>query len=765
MTVLLTPFRQFVLKVHSRCDLACDHCYVYEHADQSWRVRPRGMADDVVTVTALRIAEHVKAHGLTSVCVVLHGGEPLLAGPKRLGWIAGQLRARLDPLCVLDLRIHTNGVLLDDRFLEVFARWDVKVGVSLDGDRPANDRHRRFANGRSSFDQVVQGIERLRRHPGLYAGLLCTIDVLNDPIAVYRTLAGLEPPRIDFLLPHATWDDPPPRPTPTPYADWLIAIFDQWLADDCRASIRTFESIVGDTSTTESLGLQPSDLVVIETDGAFEQADSLKTAYEGAPATGLHVLRDDLDAVGRHAGILARQRGLEGLCDICRVCPVVTTCGGGLYAHRYRTGSGFANPSVYSPDLRKLITYIRDRSTGRHRLRIDGLAHGLGDADDIRHLVDSQESIRRALVAAAGAAQEAWGLLARLDETHPKVVQEVLAHPYVRAWAAERADDHPAHMGNIAAAAAIRAGVTADVAVEVLAGAVHLPTLGMLEAPGENRRLLVREGQFVLEGAGSWHPQRRLTAGTFSIALEDTDPFRDCHGWPAAARLSSAQVKDWQDAFSSAWDLIEHEFSCYAPGLRAGLTALTPLSPAPAGRNVSATARQAFGAVAVALPSDAETLALLLMHEFQHVKMWAILDVADLYDHADTRLYYAPWRDDPRPLEGLLQGAYAYVAVTDFWRVRRRTAPDIGNVRFARSRADTAKAIDILAKSGAMTSLGKRFVAGMRATIAPWLDEPIPDAAMRTALSLSQEHARAWAVAPDRILSQEESEVPGTSPG
>ena len=34
------PLSQFVLKVHSRCDLACDHCYVYEAADQSWRGRP-----------------------------------------------------------------------------------------------------------------------------------------------------------------------------------------------------------------------------------------------------------------------------------------------------------------------------------------------------------------------------------------------------------------------------------------------------------------------------------------------------------------------------------------------------------------------------------------------------------------------------------------------------------------------------------------------------------------------------------------------------
>jgi hypothetical protein len=71
---------QFVLKVHSRCDLACDHCYVYESADQSWRGRPVAVAPDIVAQTAMRIAEHVKTHDLASVEVMLHGGEPLLAG-------------------------------------------------------------------------------------------------------------------------------------------------------------------------------------------------------------------------------------------------------------------------------------------------------------------------------------------------------------------------------------------------------------------------------------------------------------------------------------------------------------------------------------------------------------------------------------------------------------------------------------------------------------------------------------------------------------
>ena len=78
------PFRQFVLKVHSRCDLACDHCYVYEHADQSWRERPMVISPETVAKAGKRIAEHARDHHLSEVRVILHGGEPLLVGVSRL---------------------------------------------------------------------------------------------------------------------------------------------------------------------------------------------------------------------------------------------------------------------------------------------------------------------------------------------------------------------------------------------------------------------------------------------------------------------------------------------------------------------------------------------------------------------------------------------------------------------------------------------------------------------------------------------------------
>jgi uncharacterized protein len=73
------------------------------------------------------------------------------------------------------------------------------------------------------------------------------------------------------------------------------------------------------------------------------------------------VAPDSLDAALLLPPIVARQIGPRALCASCQVCPVRTVCGGGLYSHRYREGTGFFNPSVYCPDLLALISHIRDQ--------------------------------------------------------------------------------------------------------------------------------------------------------------------------------------------------------------------------------------------------------------------------------------------------------------------------------------------------------------------------------------------------------------------
>ncbi|WP_426679714.1 FxsB family cyclophane-forming radical SAM/SPASM peptide maturase [Streptomyces krungchingensis] len=366
------PFRQFIVKMHGRCNLACRYCYLYEGPDRGWRTRPAAAPAAVLERTAGRIGEHARAHRATAVSLVLHGGEPLLAGVDTLARFTDLVRARVPDACAVHATVQTNATLLDERRLAVLARHGIRVGISLDGGLPAHNALRTDRAGRPSWPAAARGARLIAdRHPEAYAGILTVVDPTTDPVEVYESLLALQPPALDLLLPHGNWSAPPPGRdgTGTPYGDWLCAVFDRWWGAGRRETrVRLFEECValllGLPAATESLGLAPFDAVVVETDGSIEQVDSLKSCYEGAAETGLDVFRHSFDDALRHPGVVARQAGSAGLATTCRACPLLSVCGGGHYAHRYRAGHGFANPSVYCADLQRFIRHVAERLAG-----------------------------------------------------------------------------------------------------------------------------------------------------------------------------------------------------------------------------------------------------------------------------------------------------------------------------------------------------------------------------------------------------------------
>jgi uncharacterized protein len=323
-------------------------------------------------LTARRIAEHVSRHRPPRARVMLHGGEPLLAGPRRIDRFAAALHAEWNGLDTpLDVVVQTNGALLDRNFLDLFLRWGIRVGVSLEGTRQAHDRRRRYHSGKETHADVERALDLLRGpdYRPLYGGLLCTVDVTEDPVDTYEALLAHEPPALDLLMPHGTWQFPPPglpAGRDVPYARWLAAAFDRWYDAPVReVPVRLFDSLVdlhlGGTGTSEVWGALGSDVVVVQPDGSIEQNDILKAVYEGAAHTGYRIAAHGFDEAATHAGFAAERAGVAGLCAQCRACPVVDICGGGLRAHRYRPENGYDNPSCYCTDLRALIEHVGDR--------------------------------------------------------------------------------------------------------------------------------------------------------------------------------------------------------------------------------------------------------------------------------------------------------------------------------------------------------------------------------------------------------------------
>jgi uncharacterized protein len=736
------PFRQFVLKVHSRCDLACDHCYVYRHADATWAGRPQVIADDTVRHTARRIAEHAAAHRLAQVHVVLHGGEPLLAGRERLRQIARELRASLRGVSALDLRMQTNGLLLDEEFCAMLAAEQIRTGISLDGDEAAHDRHRRRANGSGSHADVVRAVRLIGSRPyrAAFSGLLCTIDVENDPVAVYEALAELDPPRADFLLPHATWDRPPARPAGdgAAYARWLITIYDRWVAGGRPLRIRLFDSIEAAEDDapgfTEALGLGSPDLVVVETDGEIEQADWLKTVAHGAAATGFHVDRDSFDDAAAHPGFEARRNGLAGLSEVCRSCSVVRVCGGGLFAHRHRSGTGFDNPSVYCADLYGLIRHIQRERLGTPPPRklslavreFDQLASGRGGRRALSALVTGQQSVHRTLIAAARAslgadADTAWETLTRVDRRSAEAVAAVFAQPFVGGWAARVAEggddtESPTDAGRlreIAVAASCRSEHSTRMLVPTRNGTVQLPLLGRLafEEPWPAQvELESRDGALFLHCKGtrwavadgplppgvSWQPVRFLRLAGRDVVLEDTDPFRDVFDLSARQPLSPEQMPHWQSALDAAWRIVRTRYSRHSVGVELLPVALIPLQ-ASGGEGAVEVAEHCFGAVGLALPDDPAVLAGLLLDAVQGIKLWGIRAMFDLADPTDRRLHGSP----PRHAEEILRDLYLRVV---------RPAPG------------AAEDLAALAEAS-LTPLGRRMTAGLRTELSPTTED------------------------------------------
>jgi hypothetical protein len=131
--------------------------------------------------------------------------------------------------------------------------------------------------------------------------------------------------------------------------------------------------------------------------------------------------------------------------------------------------------------------------------------------------------------------------------------------------------------------------------------------------------------------------------------------------------------------------------------------------------------------LALTHPKNPEELASTLVHEFQHSKLSALLDVANLFDTTSHPQYYAPWRSDPRPIGGLMQGVYAFLGVADTWH-RLAAHPKLKGTAeraFADVRVKVDVALAALEMSSELTLQGKAFAVGMRASTDALLAQPL----------------------------------------
>ena len=342
-----------ILKVAQRCNLDCTYCYVYNRGDESWRTRPAVIGEKVVRALAARIAEHCARHEQSHFTVELHGGEPLLAGKRRLRGVLDILRNECGPVRPRII-LQTNGLLLDDEWLDLLAEHRISFGISLDGPPEIADRYRVRRKGRGgSTQQVLDTIARLRARgdglfDALFGGCLCVVDPETDGAALVRWFADQEIGAVDFLLPDGNYVNPPQGWQGIgPTRRFLLEAFEQWYGMGARAPrIRKFEvmlsGLMGSKGRLDSLGGDLRKLCVVESDGSIGVNDVARICGGEYSTDVLNIFDHPLDL---HASRY-RLSEVQAVCAECAQCPHLAAYGGGYLPHRF-DGAGFDNPSLY----------------------------------------------------------------------------------------------------------------------------------------------------------------------------------------------------------------------------------------------------------------------------------------------------------------------------------------------------------------------------------------------------------------------------------
>lgn len=361
----LTPrCRLIVVKATERCNLNCSYCYMFNGGDKSYLRRPPIMTEEVSDAMFERVRAHCAEHSIDSFTFVLHGGEPMVAPPKYYRRFIERAHALIGENVELRFAMQTNGTLLTPEWCQLFAEKNIGLSFSIDGPERQNDRYRLDRKGRGSFARVMHGWT-MAQESGLRPGVLLVIDPQSDPIEMYEFLKSLNPSTVDFLLPDATHDKPPPffDGVSTLYANWLLRVFNAWEEEGgaglkIRIFLQLMRSLIGFEEGYDVLGQGNIEVLVVETDGEIQPLDGLRICADGFANTSFNVRSHELDAAFTLPIIRQYQYAHSEVPPACVACDALKVCGGGFLAHRYSADSGFSNPSIYCKDMKRLIREV-----------------------------------------------------------------------------------------------------------------------------------------------------------------------------------------------------------------------------------------------------------------------------------------------------------------------------------------------------------------------------------------------------------------------
>jgi uncharacterized protein len=352
-----------VVKIASRCNLNCSYCYIYNKGDNTYLKQPKFITEKVIEQFSYKVKNYVKKYNKKKFVIVFHGGEPMLAGKERIRLFIETMN-KINTDTEIIYHIQTNAVLIYQSWCDFFEKFNINVGISIDGTEESNNNFRVYKNGKSSYSEIINGIKIIQNQYNNRLGVLTVIDLKQTPEEVYNHYKKLQISYANLLFPDDTYDHN--FNDDLSLGIWLSKMYDLCNLNKEDFSIR-FEQfiklnrlILGLFIDDEYYGQGKPNTFILETNGELQMNDPIRVCKNEMSKTNLTVFDNEIDELFELPLSFMYYNNHKLLSDKCNRCPIRQICGGGYVINRYSSKNGFDNPSIYCKSVAYFICHVQN---------------------------------------------------------------------------------------------------------------------------------------------------------------------------------------------------------------------------------------------------------------------------------------------------------------------------------------------------------------------------------------------------------------------
>ncbi|MCX7917665.1 MAG: anaerobic sulfatase maturase [bacterium] len=339
------------------CNLDCSYCFY----KKTKSIYPDVKIMDLNTLEFF-IKKFMEYSEGKDIYFCWQGGEPLIAGIDFYYSVVEFQKKYGKSGQKVGNTIQTNGLLIDEKWIEFFLKYNVFVGVSLDGPEEIHNFYREYKDGRKTFKKVMENINLLKRS-NVQFNILSTIGEetgkFPDRIFKFFIKKGFEFLQFIPAIDRKNNKISKFSITSKTYSNFLCRIFDLWWNEGMQVSIRFFDNIlevlVGFEPSSCTMKKRCGEYLVVEHNGDIYPCDFFVMSEFKLG----NIFKDEIDKIYEKLKKFGEIKEIQP--DECKNCEWNFLCNNGCLWHRYVKNGDLKGTDYFCQGYKKFFYYSIER--------------------------------------------------------------------------------------------------------------------------------------------------------------------------------------------------------------------------------------------------------------------------------------------------------------------------------------------------------------------------------------------------------------------